>query len=243
MTPVSDHVRSLRERTVAVIPCRNESRAIGALVRAMAGHVARVIVVDDGSMDGTGRVALEAGAWVVRHDRSEGKGAAMATGWTRAAESGAEWVLLLDGDGQHAPAEAPGLLAAARDGVRLVVGNRMAESSKMPWVRRWTNRWMSRRISQMAGLPIPDSQCGYRLAHLPTLLSLALKTRHFEIESEMLVAFARAGHGIAFTPVSVRYGEEQSKISVWRDALRWVRWRRDVRRRGGSGIRAEGGEG
>lgn len=232
MTAASDHLPSLRERTVAVIPCRNESRAIGTLVRAVAGHVARVIVVDDGSIDETGRVASESGACVVRHDRSEGKGAALATGWSKAAELGAEWVLMLDGDGQHAASEAPKFLEAARDRVRLVVGDRMAQSSKMPWIRRWTNRWMSHRISRMAGLRIPDSQCGYRLAHLPTLLALGLKTRHFEIESEMLVAFARAGHRVAFTSVSVLYGEEQSKISPWRDAMRWFRWRREARRRG-----------
>jgi len=230
MIAAPDGAPARRERTVAVIPCRNESRAIGTLVRALAASVSHVVVVDDGSVDGTGTVASEAGAWVVRHERSEGKGAALAAGWRRAAEWGAEWVLMLDGDGQHAPTEAAGFLEAAREGVRLVVGNRMPESSKMPRVRRWTNRWMSRRISRMTGLTIPDSQCGYRLAHLPTLLALGLKTRHFEIESEMLVAFARAGHGIAFIPVSVRYGEEQSKISAWRDTWRWIRWRREERR-------------
>lgn len=217
-----------RGNTVAIVPCLNEARAIGGVVVALRPFVRETLVIDDGSTDGTAAVASAAGATVCRLERSLGKGAALAVGWTAATNHGAEWVLLLDGDGQHDPLDAPGLFAAATDGVRLVVGNRMPQAAAMPWLRRQTNRWMSRRISALAGISIPDSQCGFRLAHLPSLQQARLQSRQFEIESEMLVAFARAGWGVAFAPVQVRYRDETSKISPLRDTLRWIRWYRST---------------
>lgn len=214
--------------TVAIVPCLNEARAIGGVVVALHPFVRETIVVDDGSTDGTAAAASAAGATVCRLERSLGKGAALAVGWTAAANQGAEWVLLLDGDGQHDPLDAPGLFAAATAGVRLVVGNRMSQAAAMPWLRRQTNRWMSRRISGLAGIPIPDSQCGFRLAHLASLQEASLHSQQFEIESEMLVAFAHAAWGVAFAPIQVRYGEERSKISPLRDTLRWIRWYRSA---------------
>ncbi len=217
-----------RGNTVAIVPCLNEARAISAVVVALRPFVREILVVDDGSTDGTAAVASASGATVCRLERSLGKGAALAVGWMAAATQGAEWVLLLDGDGQHDPKDAPGLFAAATAGVRLVVGNRMSQAAAMPWLRRQTNRWMSRRISGLAGIPIPDSQCGFRLAHLASLQQAGLQSQQFEIESEMLVAFARAGWGVAFAPVQVRYRDERSKISPLRDTLRWLRWHRSA---------------
>jgi glycosyltransferase involved in cell wall biosynthesis len=217
-------VPSVRDRTIAVIPCLNEGATIGALVRDTRRWVERVVVVDDGSSDQTARAATEAGAVVERHESPRGKGAALATGWTAAAGQGAEWTLLLDGDGQHDPADSAGFFEAAENGARLVIGNRMPGASAMPWLRRRTNRWMSRRISVLAGTEIPDSQCGYRLVHLPSLQRIALRCRRYEIESEMTVAFARAGLAIGFVPIRVRYGGEKSRISPVLDTVRWVRW-------------------
>lgn len=218
-----------RGNTVAVIPCLNEARAIGGIVTLLLSRVRSVIVVDDGSSDDTASAATQAGARVERHPVPRGKGAALATGWTLAGSLGAEWILLLDGDGQHDPADANGFFAAAADPVRMVVGNRMPQAHAMPWLRRQTNRWMSRRISALAGIAIPDSQCGYRLVHLPSLAQLGLCSQRFEIESEMLVTFARAGLAVAFAPVQVHYRDERSKISPVRDTLRWICWYRSTR--------------
>ena len=218
-------MRPHRLNTIAVIPCLNEARTIGPLVSALAPHVHASLVVDDGSTDDTSSVATEAGARVLRHPHPLGKGAALASGWTTAASSGALWVLLLDGDGQHAPEDAPGLFAAAASpNIQLVVGDRTPQADSMPWIRRVTNRCMSRWITSLAGVPIPDSQCGYRLVHLPSLERVRLQTRQFEIESEMIVAFARANLGIATAPIQVRYQGERSKISPIPDSIRWLRW-------------------
>lgn len=207
-----------------IIPCHNEADSIAGVVRRIRVWLPRVLVVDDGSSDATGDQARSAGAGVLRQPVRSGKGAALAAGWTAAAAAGWEWVLLMDGDGQHLPEESAALLAAAVPSRPLIIGNRLLHPQAMPPLRRAINRWMSRQLSRLAGVALPDSQCGYRLAHLPTLLSLELATRHFEIESEMCVAFARAGLDITFVPVTASYGPERSKICPLVDAWRWTRW-------------------
>jgi glycosyltransferase involved in cell wall biosynthesis len=208
-----------------VIPCLNEAVAIGPLVGAVRRHLPTVIVVDDGSADQTGELAAQAGATLIRHDRPQGKGAALRDGLRAARELGVPWALMLDGDGQHSPDDIPAFLARAERGdAALIVGNRMADVSAMPRVRRWTNRWMSRRISRLAGRVLPDTQCGFRLVRLDAWSALRVRTGHFEFDSELLLAFARAGHGIAFVPVRTIYRDERSKIRPGPDALRWLRW-------------------
>ena len=214
-----------------MIPCRNETAALGALVREVSAQLPHVIVVDDGSTDDTALVARAAGAEVVAHARTLGKGAALQTGWQRAREQGFAFALCLDGDGQHAPGDIGNFReCAARTGASLVVGNRMHAAEKMPWLRRLVNRWMSRKLSAVAGCELPDSQCGFRLVRLAALDEVRLQTMQFEIESEQLLAFVAAGLRVEFVPVEVIYRAERSKIHPLRDTLRWFRWRREWRK-------------
>lgn len=208
----------------AVIPCHNEAAAIADVVRRVRRLLPTVVVVDDGSTDGTVDEAASAGARVIPMSRRSGKGAALSEGWRALAAAGLDWVLMLDGDGQHRPEEAPALLAAAGPGRPLVIGNRLHAPAAFPSLRLVTNRWMSRRLSRLAGCPLLDSQCGFRVARLDILLGLELSTRHFEIESEMCVAFARRGHAIGFVEVTPAYGPERSKIRPLLDSLRWAAW-------------------
>ena len=217
-------------RCAAVISCFNEAERIGPLVTDVRRHLPRVIVVDDGSTDATAQIAHERGANVVRLSRNRGKGAALRAGCQRAHEDGFAWVLMLDGDGQHSPEDAPAFFECAdSDGARLVVGNRMGRTEAMPWLRRKVNAWMSRRISAMTGATLPDSQCGFRLAHLETLRQLRLTTNHFEIESEVLVAFLAAGQRVEFVPIQTIYHAGPSRIRPLPDAWRWWRWLRKQR--------------
>lgn len=218
-----------RNQTAAVVPCLNEATGIAALVRAVRAHVNAVIVVDDGSRDDTDAQAREAGALVLQHRQTRGKGEALRTGWNHARSLGFRWALALDGDGQHWPGDIPAFFRCAEIcGAALVVGNRMSEAAKMPWLRRRVNCWMSRRLSRLTGRNLPDSQCGFRLARLDALAQLELGSRHFEIESEMLHRMAAAGHRIEFVPIRVIYESERSKIRPWRDTVRWFRWWRSA---------------
>lgn len=209
----------------AVIPCFNEAAAISPLVAAVRVHLARVIVVDDGSTDGTATAARTAGAELLLSPANQGKGAALQLGLRRARELGCAWALLLDGDGQHAPEDIPGFLAALQaDRADLVVGDRMVAPDEMPLVRRATNRVMSAVLSSLAGTRLPDTQCGFRLVRLSAWETLPLRCVRFEVESEMLLAFLAAGRRVEFIPVRIRYKAEQSKIRPFRDTLLWLRW-------------------
>jgi glycosyltransferase involved in cell wall biosynthesis len=210
----------------AVIPCFNEAARIGLVVATVRRHVGRVIVVDDGSADATADIARTAGAEVVQLPRNSGKGAALRHGWEHARKAGFQWVLMLDGDGQHAAEDIPNFFECARrTGAALIVGNRMGNAQTMPFVRRCANRWMSRWISRLTHAELPDSQCGFRLARADLLVGLALHANRFEIESAMLVAFLGAGQPVKFVPIRTIYDGRASKVNPVTDSWRWLRWR------------------
>ena len=215
----------------AVIPCFNEGATIAALVMALRRYLPLVVIVDDGSTDDTAVAAANAGAMVIRHRRNLGKGAALRTGLSRTRKRGFEWVVTLDGDGQHVPADLPAFLQCAEQtGALLVVGNRMHNARAIPWVRRQVNRWMSRQLSRLAGRALPDTQCGFRLIHLGTWAKLSLNTEHFEVESEMLMSFLAAEHRVGFVPIEVIGRSRHSHILPLADSVRWWKWWRGVKR-------------
>ena len=208
----------------AVIPCFNEVGSIGAVVRAVLRFVAAVWVVDDGSSDGTEADAERAGARVIRLERNLGKGAALREGLKAAKAAGFQYAVTLDGDGQHDAGDIAELVKAARGGADLVIGNRMAHCDEMPRVRRFVNRWMSARLGRRLGIECPDSQCGFRVIRLAAWDKLELRQNRFEVESEMLAAFARAGMKIAFVPVKCLPARRASRIRPIVDSARWFRW-------------------
>jgi len=208
-----------------VIPCLNEAGRIGPVVEGARARLGRVLVVDDGSTDGTAAEARQAGAEVIRHERPLGKGRSLREGCAWSVGKGAGWAVCLDGDGQHLPTDIPVLVEAAlRTGADLVVGNRFAEAAAMPWLRRATNRAMSGILGGLAGRPLPDSQCGFRAVRLARWAELRLVTDGFEIESEMLLAAVHAGWKVEFAPIRTVYRGERSKIRPVTDGWRWWRW-------------------
>jgi glycosyltransferase involved in cell wall biosynthesis len=209
----------------AVIPCFNEGATIAPLVAAVSQYLPSVIVVDDGSTDGSSNLASGAGAVVVSHEQNLGKGAALRTGLSLALKQGFAWALTLDGDGQHAPDDLSAFLhCAEQTGASLVVGNRMHNARAIPWLRRHVNRWMSCQLSRRAGRPLPDTQCGFRLVHLKTWAVLPLRTERFEVESETLMAFLAAGRRVEFVPIRVVRSGRSSHIQPLADTVRWWKW-------------------
>lgn len=215
-----------RTNVAALIPSYFEEKRIREVAGRVRQQLDRVLVVDDGSTDATETEARAAGAEVVRHTVNQGKGAAIKTGLRHwAAQPEVRAVIILDGDGQHLPEEIPRFLAEASNGeYAMIVGNRMADTAKMPWVRRQTNRFMSWQISRLCGQAIPDTQCGFRLFRaelFPPLL--AAPAQRYDYETEMLVITARLGHKVGAVPVSTIYGDETSKIHPLRDTVRFCK--------------------
>ncbi len=214
------------EQCTAVVPCYNEAGGIGGVVEDIRRYLPNVIVADDGSFDGTAEAARSAGADTERVPVNRGKGAALRRGWKLAHERGFKWALTMDGDGQHSAEDIPKFFdCAQKTGARLVIGNRMGHEEAMPWLRRRVNRWMSRDLSRLTATLLPDTQCGFRLAHLETLQRLPLASDRFEIESETLVSFLAAGYAVKFVPVTVIYNFGRSKIHPLPDTWRWLKWR------------------
>ena len=114
-------------------------------------------------------------------------------------------------------------------GAPMIVGNRMGDVRDMPFVRKCTNRYMSWTISRVIGQRVPDSQCGFRLMSLEAWSALTIAANHFEIESEILLAFVLSGYLVEFVPIQVIYKNEQSKIHPLPDTIRWFRWWRQAR--------------
>lgn len=218
-------------KCAAVIPCFNEENTIASLVSALRLHLDFIVVVDDGSTDQTALNAEDAGAVIFRHERNRGKGAALQTGLSQLLKQGFEWAVTLDGDGQHVPADLPAFLqCAGQTAARLVIGNRMHNAEAMPWLRRHVNRWMSRKLSQCAGCRLPDTQSGFRLIDLQTWASLRLSAQHFEVESEMLMAFLTDRHPVEFVPIRTVGSTRKSRIRPVTDSLRWWKWWRTMRK-------------
>lgn len=208
-------------RTAALIPAFNEARTIAGVVTGLRGAVQHVLVVDDGSSDGTEGIAAQAGAEVLAHPGNQGKGQAIRTGLAALAGRDFTHVLLLDGDMQHLPSEAPLLIdAAARTGADVVLGERRFDRAGMPASRYHANRLGSRALSWFVGVPLRDTQCGFRVFRLEALRGLPLRARGYDIETEMLVKLWRRGAALASVPISAVYAGQVSKLRPVRDTTR-----------------------
>jgi glycosyltransferase involved in cell wall biosynthesis len=208
-------------RVQALIPAFNEAATIARVVTGVAPHVAAVCVIDDGSTDGTVEAARGAGADVLANSGGRGKGEAVRVGLARVLEGDCTHVLLLDGDLQHLPEEAPLLIAAAeRTGADVVLGERRFDPRAMPASRYHANRIGSLALSKFVGVSIRDTQCGFRLFKLDALRGLRLKARGYDIETEMLVKLTRRGARIASVPITAVYAGQRSKLRPVRDTTR-----------------------
>jgi glycosyltransferase involved in cell wall biosynthesis len=196
-------------RVAIVIPAFNEAATIRDIAERSLAQCSRVIVVDDGSTDGTAAALRTLPVTLLRHSHNQGKAASLWTGFQHALAEQAELIVTLDGDGQHRPEDVPRLIAVAqRHPHRLIIGARLRGRAAAPRARRIANAVADFWLSWAAGHAIADSQSGQR-AYPATLLQ-ELNLRHdyaaaFTLESEILIVAARRGYETVATPIDTIY--------------------------------------
>lgn len=194
--------------TIAVIPAYNEKTRIASVVRGARRYVDAVIVVDDGSSDGTGLMAKNAGAHVVTHMENMGAGAATMTGIEAAREYGADIVVTLDADEQHDPESIPSLLRPVAEGrADIVFANRFGQKNKIPAIRRILNALGNVLTFFVTGKWVQDSQCGFKVFGSKALKDIDLKMRGFEFCSEIVIEAVQYRWRIVEVPIKVMYSE------------------------------------
>jgi glycosyltransferase involved in cell wall biosynthesis len=203
-----------------VIPAFDESASIAEVVGILRAAAAwrEIIVVDDGSTDGTGDRAAAAGATVIRHPYNMGNGASVKNGIRRAT---GEYVLIVDADGQHPPEDALRIVSRLGE-FDLVIGARAIETQATE-ARRAGNAALNGLASYLTGRDIPDLTSGFRGARASGLREfLHLLPNGFSTPTTTTLAFMKAGYAVAFEPIQARQRAGQSKIRLARDGTKFL---------------------
>lgn len=222
---MTEGLARLRPEDIAVvIPALNEALRIRDVVTDALAHCPRVIVVDDGSDDGTGGLIADLPVTVLHHPRRMGKGASLRSGFREALRQGAKAVATMDGDGQHSAADLPRMIDAYnRYPDCVIVGARLRKRSCQPWYRRIGNDFGDWGISWACGFRMVDTQSGQRLYPAAACAMEDVPGEGFVFEAQMLISAARElGLGVVALPVDTRYaGAEhnfrKSHFRLWHD--------------------------
>ena len=192
----------------AVIPTYNNGGTVAEVVRRVLQQGLPVIVVDDGSTDGTQDALKELDIKILRHSQNRGKGIALRTGLEEARRLGYRQALTIDADGQHDPSDIPALVAAAAPRT-LVVGSRNIAAEGMSSGSTFANRFSDFWFTLQTAHKLPDTQTGFRIYPLEDLPSLKLLTARYEAELTLLVFSAWKGLKLVPVPVKVYYPEDR----------------------------------
>jgi glycosyltransferase involved in cell wall biosynthesis len=210
-----------------IIPAFNEAGTIGRVVGSVF-EVARslrmpceVIVVDDGSVDGTDAEAISAGARLLRHPYNIGNGAAIKSGIRNAR---GKMLVMMDGDGQHSAEDIPALIGLL-DQYDMVVAARTQDIHEAAIHRNLANNIYNRFASYVCGRKIPDLTSGFRAIKAPIAKEiLPLLPNTFSYPTTMTIALIRSGYSVAYHPIKTlgRSGPNKSKIKLFRDGTRFL---------------------
>ncbi|MBI5465820.1 MAG: glycosyltransferase family 2 protein [Candidatus Kerfeldbacteria bacterium] len=203
-----------------IIPAYQESSSVGAVVAGVRSYAESVVVVDDGSTDGTGEAARAAGALVLRHMVNRGYGAALTTGTAYALAQGAEAVVHFDADGQFEPRDIPPLVSALSVGrPSAALGSRfLGRAVNLPWLRRLTLKLAVIFTWAVSGVRLSDAHNGLRAFTREALALMHWRQDRMAFSSEVIDELVRAKIPWTEVPVTVRYtaysqqGSKQGKL-------------------------------
>jgi glycosyltransferase involved in cell wall biosynthesis len=201
-----------------VIPAYQAEASVAAVVNGLRHELdadadSPLVVVDDGSTDGTAEAAERAGAQVVRHAHNRGKGSALCTGFNALLEAGADAAVCLDADGQHPPEEAMRLARHGAPREALLLGVRDLAGAGAPKKNQFSNDFSNRFLSFALGRTLADTQCGLRRYPLPETLALEGRATGYAFEAEVILRAVRLGWEIVELPVRVIYPPESERVT------------------------------
>jgi len=201
-----------------VVPAYQARASVAAVVRGLQRELAvggdsPIVVVDDGSTDGTSEAAESTGVRVVRHSQNLGKGRALRTGFAALLEAGADAAVCVDADGQHPPEEAVRLARHGAPREALLLGVRNLARDGAPKKNQFSNGFSNRFLSFALGRTLSDTQCGLRRYPLPETLLLDGRAAGYGFEAELILRAARLGWKIVELPVRVIYPPESERVT------------------------------
>lgn len=194
-----------------VIPAYNAAATIVPVVEEVVSLGYPVLVVDDGSIDGTAGLVSASGARCIRHRSNRGKGAALRTGFGCALEEGFGGIVTIDSDGQHDPSAIPLLVASAEESkLDILIASRAIQFEEMAGLRSSWNRFGVWCMRKRTGFEITDSQSGFRYYTARLLRNVELTADGYDMEMEVLMKAWRSGYAIGSMPVAARVADGRS---------------------------------
>jgi len=208
-----------------VIPVYNHEQMAPEVITDAVKTGFPVFITDDGSTDGTyDRIKNIKGIRLLRHERNQGKGAALLTAFSAASHS-ADWAVSLDGDGQHDPAEIAHLIRSISGRERaIIIGMRKGMTGKdVPLTSRLGREFSNFWVWCAGGPLLRDTQSGFRIYPLPESLHLGVGSRRFQFEVEILAKAGWKGMPVREVPVNVTYCPGSGRISHFRPFIDFIR--------------------
>jgi len=209
---------------LVIIPAFNAEKTISRLIEQISANnieKKNILLVDDGSFDSTYETAKSCGIKIIQLRKNRGKGEALKTGFEYALKEGYSGVITLDADLQHDPKFIPEFIRNADSDI--LVGTRERNLKIMPFSRWLTNNLTSVIVSIMGFTKVRDSQSGYRYISTGVLKSIKLKTKKYELESELLIKAGRKGFKISPVYISTIYEGSKSFINPFVDTGRFIK--------------------
>lgn len=197
--------------TCIIIPAYDARKTIVGVAGEALGTGLPVVVVDDGSLDGTGRLVRQLPLSLISLPHNRGKGAALRAGFEWALEEGYDAVVTIDADGQHEPSGIPRLCETARTrGCDILIASRFSQFGEMSGLRRCWNRFGVWCLKKLTGLDIDDSQSGFRYYSAALLRQVKFEADGFDMEMEILLKAWRSGFVIGSVPLAARVADGRS---------------------------------
>lgn len=211
-----DLPRPRKGQVIAVIPAYNEERFIASVVLQTRPFVEKVIVVDDGSADQTAKLARAVGAKVIQQTTNQGKAAALNRGFEEALNLGADIIVCLDADAQHAPTDIPSVIQSIVNGeADVVIGSRfLSVTSDIPKWRTMGQHALTSITNMLSGTKVTDSQSGFRAFSAEAVDKLDFRSTGLSVESEMQFLFEGSGVRVTEAPISVSYKDGNKRNPV-----------------------------